>query len=427
MTSQPIRIYFFSPVPWEFLRQRSQHLADQFRSLGVPVTFIESVSIRGALSKGVVSFIFAALRSIYWIVRSVLWIERTGRLERTEASESTGKSESRPRPMREAASDVKRPSFEILTPPITLPLNRFDSPLVEKLNARIHRRFLLKKILRQMPADETSIAFVEQLPWAPALRNGDFDRWYVDFLDDVTVYAGKSSPERFVGFLRHLAPMADAAFVTAEKLEPMLRGYGYACPVVRVPNGVDHEWFQKTAASGRVVGDLARIPRPRAGYVGAVYRWIDFPLVAAAAHANPEVSFVFIGPYDDAANLERLRVAPNIYWLPAKPYADMPLCIREFDVCLIPFAAGEVAETTNPVKLFEYFSLGKPVISTPMAELQKYRELLYIVEGSDEFSRELKRALREQGARTIEARKDVARAHSWRAHASTILDVMKAG
>lgn len=408
-TPDRMRIYFFSPVPWEFLRQRSQHLADQFRLLGVPVTFIESTSIRGSIAKGYGPFILAALRSLYWMIRSVLWIERAAK------------------PGRSTSSPVGRPSFEILAPPITLPLNRFDSPFVEKLNARVHRRFLWKKVLRSMPAGETSVAFVEQLPWAPAIRTGDFDRLYVDFLDDVTVYAGKSSPERFIGFLRHLAPMASAAFVTAEKLEPMLAGYGYSCPMFRVPNGVDHEWFQKTAASDRVIEDLARIPRPRAGYVGAVYRWIDFPLVAAAAEANPDVSFVFIGPYDDAANLERLRVTPNIHWLPAKPYADMPLCIREFDVCLIPFAAGEVAETTNPVKLFEYFSLGKPVLSTPMAELQKYKDLLYIVDGPEGFSRAFRRALDEKSPASVESRKEIARAHSWRAHASTILDVMKAG
>jgi glycosyltransferase involved in cell wall biosynthesis len=407
-SSQPIRIYFFSPVPWEFLRQRSQHLADQFRSLGVPVTFIESTSIRGSLAKGFLSFFVAALRSLYWLVMSLLWSE--------------GRRQSR-RPL---GSPVARPLFEILAPPITLPLNRFDSPLVEKLNARIHRRFLWKRVLRSMPAGETSVAFVEQLPWAASIRSGDFNRLYVDFLDDVTVYAGKSPPERFVGFLRQFAPMANAAFVTAEKLEPLLRGYGYTCPMVRVPNGVDHEWFQKAAESDRRIEDLSRIPRPRAGYVGAVYRWIDFRLVASAAKANPDVSFVFIGPYDDAANLERLRVAPNIHWLPARPYGDMPLCIREFDVCLIPFAAGEVAETTNPVKLFEYFSLGKPVLSTPMAELRKYRDLLYIVEGPEEFSIAFKLALEEKDHRTIEARKEVARAHSWREHASTILEVMKA-
>ncbi len=148
--SERMRIYFFSPVPWEFLRQRSQHLADQFRSLGVPVTFIESTSIRGALAKGFVSFFFAALRSLYWLVRSLLWIE--------------GARSS----VRAGARAAARPSFEILTPPITLPLNRFDSPLVEKLNARIHRRFLWKKVLRRMPAGETSVAFVEQLPWAPS-------------------------------------------------------------------------------------------------------------------------------------------------------------------------------------------------------------------------------------------------------------------
>jgi glycosyltransferase involved in cell wall biosynthesis len=371
---------------------------------------VESTSIRGSLAKGFFPFLLETLKSFRWHLMALGWAWTGGLARQARCRRAQGKS-----------------TFEIVTPPVVLPLNRFDSRLLERVNGIVYRYFLWKAILGTRAAGEDAVAFVEQLSWAPAIHPGEFTRLYVDFLDDVSVYAGKSDPERFIGFLKHLAPMSSAAFVTAEKLEPALGSYGYTCPMYRVPNGVDCEWFQRRAEESIVLDDVRRIARPRVGYVGAIYRWVDYGLVNAVANANPDISFVFIGPYDDASRVDQLLRAPNIAWLPAKAYADMPLCIRDFDACLIPFAPGEIAETTNPVKLFEYFALGKPVIATPMAELRQFAELLYIVDSSDSFTQALRAALAENDPAIADRRKAIARKHSWRGHALSMLEVMRAG
>jgi glycosyltransferase involved in cell wall biosynthesis len=40
-------------------------------------------------------------------------------------------------------------------------------------------------------------------------------------------------------------------------------------------------------------------------------------------------------------------------------------------VCLVPFAVNELTDRVCPVKLFEYWALGKPVIGTPCRELAR--------------------------------------------------------
>jgi hypothetical protein len=71
-------------------------------------------------------------------------------------------------------------------------------------------------------------------------------------------------------------------------------------------------------------------------------------------------------------------VAENLLYLGPVDYAILPAYARRFDVCFIPFAPGEIAQTTSPLKLFEYFALEKPVVVTSdMLECRAYPEVFH--------------------------------------------------
>jgi hypothetical protein len=40
---------------------------------------------------------------------------------------------------------------------------------------------------------------------------------------------------------------------------------------------------------------------------------------------------------------------------------------------MIPFRINEITEAVSPIKLFEYMALGRPIVTTDMAESRKYR------------------------------------------------------
>ena len=46
---------------------------------------------------------------------------------------------------------------------------------------------------------------------------------------------------------------------------------------------------------------------------------------------------------------------------------SVPAYMQAFTVGWVPFAAGAIARAANPVKIYEYLALGKPVVSTPVA------------------------------------------------------------
>ena len=100
----------------------------------------------------------------------------------------------------------------------------------------------------------------------------------------------------------------------------------------------------------------------------------------------------------------------------------VPSIVNRFDACLIPFRSGPVSDSLCPVKFFEYLYLGKPVISTPMPELDEFRNLYY--SGRDSFLASIERAIHEKSDEAAAARRRVGQAHSWDALFQRLLEAV---
>ena len=400
-----MRVYIFSPVPYAHLHQRPQKIAERLHAEGVPVTYIEVSGIRDALSSGTGGFLVKAGKSLVYHFKGVLFPG----LRR------------KPHPVSEAG----RESIQVVPLPLVIPANRYGSEFVERLNASVLRQFLRREVWRSMPEAEEAVALVQHPFWGRVLEKGDFTRIYYDCIDEISLFAGLSSIERFSQYALQLCRMSDSVFVTATKLESHLKELGCGTAMYHVPNGVDYEWFQQKAGSSEIPDDIRSIRGPIAGYVGSIYGWLDFDMIAETARRRSDISFVFVGPLEHPGRRAELERATNVHWLGRKPYAEMPLYIKAFDVCLIPFRSGRVAETTNPVKLFEYFALGKPVITTRVADLEPFEDLLHVVSNPEEFAEALDRSLRPDGESVHERRREVARAHSWKTQVDRMMKIMR--
>ena len=382
-------VYLFSPIPYSFLHQRPQKLADQFVRRGIPVTFIEPCGLTEYLQGRKKGLVRLALYSIVYQVIGFISFLIPGRVSRPRRCSGGG------------ASDA---SLSIVPMPMVYPSNRVDSALLEKVNAAVFRQALRRRVLRFIGEDEESIAIVQNPFWGLVLERGDFTTFAYDCLDEITLFSGRASVERFSRYERHLIDLASTTFVTAEKLEERLRAIAPGRLIVRVPNGVDFEWFQERAAHREFPPDIQEAAHPIAGYVGVLRSWFDYDLIGRLALTMPDVSFIMVGPLDFEFRNSHLRTIRNLRWIGRRDYGEMPRYISAFDVCLIPFMAGNVSQTTNPVKVFEYFALGKPVVSTPMHELLPFRNdgLLRFAGGREEFATAIRDSLAEPR-------------HSWRA------------
>jgi len=209
-----------------------------------------------------------------------------------------------------------------------------------------------------------------------------------------------------------LAREADCVAASSRRLSEKMNRRGLNPFLIR--NGVDFAFF--SSASPR--GLLAHIPKPVVGYFGALAEWFDFNLVAEIAQLRPIYSFVLIGGFGLEANVKGrevslLRKLPNVHLLGHKPYWLMPFYLAEFDACLLPFVINEVTQATDPVKLYEYFSQGKPVVATAMSELAELDGMVYIASGAQDFARQLDAALCEPDPELKQRRIKYASESSW--------------
>ena len=130
-------------------------------------------------------------------------------------------------------------------------------------------------------------------------------------------------------------------------------------------------------------------------------------------------SVVLIGP-DHLSAHERARLRlPNVFLLGPVPYVRLPEYMRLFDACIVPHRTTPFTESLNPIKLWEYLALGKPIIATRVAGCRDYPELVYLADSAQEFAGWATLALTEDPC-LCQRRRAEARRHSWESRCDAV-------
>ena len=179
---------------------------------------------------------------------------------------------------------------------------------------------------------------------------------------------------------------ADAVTVTSERLEARVRELGRR--PIRIPNGAELDRFSSLPPALRAFSRR----RPVVGYIGAVSRWLDVPLLGELARRRPEWTFVLIGN-TYGADLAPLMFRGNVRLVGEVPYEELPPIVHDFDVALVPFVRNPLTEATDPIKLYEYLAAGVPVVATRLPETSRHAPFVETAEGADEYESAIVRLL----------------------------------
>ena len=306
------------------------------------------------------------------------------------------------------------PSFVIRPRPTRYPVRwwtRMSPVRLRKMmregGAALRRR--LDRLTRPLDA----VASVVSPIWLPWLEAAGIGAVVYDCIDDLAVHAPDPAMRRIlIDWERELVGRCGGAVVTAKILAEALRAIEPTLQIEMIRNGVDAEAFRERGLHSIRPADLPPRRKPIIGFVGALYEWIDWDLIARAARELPDVEFVFIGPSNDDSAIDRLSRYGNVSFLGPRPYDAVPAYVAAFDVCWVPFKLGDITAAANPVKIYEYLALAKAVVTTAVADPDSFGGLVKVGKSEDEIIALLQSAV-VQEVSDSDARVQFARANSW--------------
>jgi len=177
----------------------------------------------------------------------------------------------------------------------------------------------------------------------------------------------------------------------------------------QIPQGVDLRPYRSLRAGPEQPHSvLAAIPRPRLGFAGGnAHKRLNTRILAELLERRPDWSFVSFGKVPAVP-------LPNAHVLPWQNQEQLARCVAAFDVGFMPYDCSNVLQyNCVPMKLFDYFALGLPVVATPIIHLWEYEGLVYFGETGEELERAVEAALAEPiGSPKRQKRSEVAERHS---------------
>ena len=190
---------------------------------------------------------------------------------------------------------------------------------------------------------------------------------------------------------------------------------GRAC---LVPHAVDRSFFESVAVRSEPRA-LAKIPRPRLCYLGpAAPDRLNLAAVRELLQEHPEWHFVFFGE-------NTVPGLANAHALPWTNHEELPAYVESCEVGFMPYNCLERQLHVKPLKLWEYFALGKPVVSTPMIHLWEYEDVIYRGHSVEQLEKAIAAALSEPtGSPKRQRRLEIAREHSIEKLAEVLRNVL---
>jgi O-antigen biosynthesis protein len=383
-------ILYFSSINWDFLYQRPHHILSRLARKGFRIIYIEP------------SFSLPRLRTKLSYEEGILKVEPGIDL---------------PFLSRSYRNFIDRGGIIVLKSASPIAGWIASVKKMDKYHSFYNLLSISAQATMQLFGFSNPAIWTNQPYWLPVIRNLSHAGLVYDCLDEIRNFEGHSD---VIHFENDLIRKAKLVLCTAEML--YRRCLSYNRNSYLVPNAVDFDHFKLALDHQLLIPDDIRdIPSPIIGYVGCVSDWFDMNLLIEIAVKNAQWSFVIIGPVicRMPANTE---IPSNIYFLGKRNYYDLPRYLKQFDVGIIPFKITPLTLSTDPVKLYEYFAAGVPVVSTDLPEVCKYKPLVAIATDGKQFSEGIRLAL---GKKDVKSYLDIAMANTWDARCRDIMVLLE--
>lgn len=192
-----------------------------------------------------------------------------------------------------------------------------------------------------------------------------------DCMDDYENLCGDIRiKDKIINSHRRLMQRADICFVSSEKLLQKNNRYN---PIL-IKNGyIGKEIYPPQKESSKLKRHI--------GYFGTIASWIDWKMIMYVIEKQPNIIFHFWGPVADKNHPTHER----LIFEGICEHDKLGIVTKDIDCFIMPFIVNDAIKAVNPVKLYEYISLGKPIISSYYEELDDFKDFVLFYKDEESF------------------------------------------
>ncbi len=184
-----------------------------------------------------------------------------------------------------------------------------------------------------------------------------------------------------------------------------------------VGHGIDHHWHDPGVDSLPEPADLARVPRPRAIYVGALSMRFDVEAVRALAAAGIDV--VLLGMGAGPHVLELAATDPRVHLLGERVPEQTAAYLLHCDAGIVPHTDEPFTHSMEPHKAYNYAAAGLRTVTLHTTHAPALGSFLEATDDVESFVATVRTAL-ERGRLSAE-QTQAARSLSWNRVADALI------
>ena len=216
---------------------------------------------------------------------------------------------------------------------------------------------------------------------------------YFDIMDNFAIHPSLNEQERHTALedYKRIFQFADAISANSKQTCNYMQPYS-SNEIVLVKNGVFLDNEAENALSLKEVQqieDRKKNYKRCAGYIGKLGMRLDADLIDRISEECKDVLFVFVGAFLKGQmnpKLEELfEKRENILHIGAVPSAYVYPILDEFDILMIPHSVGKNENGGDPLKLYQYLTRNKPIITTPILGVEEFNQEIAIKSRDDNW------------------------------------------
>lgn len=196
-----------------------------------------------------------------------------------------------------------------------------------------------------------------------------------DCMDDALAFAADPGRRDAIARAeRELVERAALVFCSSEALRRALvarYGHGVSSKLRVVRNGLAQRLLDGFDGAERPATAGGRASAPRLAYIGTIAEWLDVDVLHAALDAVPTLEIDLYGPVEgERVTHERLHYRGVV------AHEQLREISAGYDALVMPFRVTELIKSVDPVKLYEYLSFERPVITVRYPEVERFAPLV---------------------------------------------------